>query len=390
MDDLQILNEEDNTEEIEDGISINRYTITSYKMDRSISDLLKWKDQGKLIIPDFQRDYVWDIKTSSKFIETILLGLPTPDIFVYKDTSNNTDQYYLVDGLQRISTIESYCKGFWQANNKDKPSNFYIKNKVSKWYKKKYKDLDQIDKEFFLDYSFGLTIFDSKEINDAKIKNYMTEVFERINTGSMKLSSQEIRNAIYDGKALKFIKKIANNRNFKTLIRFDKSYKERKKDEEFALRLFAYLEIYYQIKDIKSNDYSSTCLVEGYKESKITSSKKEMLNNYLYFANKGLINYELREKQISDALESIAKKDQYAFSGVNRDATNISDKKVQEVFSEALLIAVVLSENFNEINLNQMKINIWKTDELREKFTVATTSLENVKERVQYLLELIK
>ena len=127
------------TEEESDGIEISRYAITSYRTDRSVDNLIKWKEHDKLIIPTFQRDYVCKYKNCVKLIESILLGLPIPDLFVYKEIIDGNEKYNLIDGFQRISTIEAFKTGIWKKGTPDERK-FIITNKQSKWYGKTYDD----------------------------------------------------------------------------------------------------------------------------------------------------------------------------------------------------------------------------------------------------------
>ncbi len=78
--------EQDNLaqEESEESISIQRYAFNAFRIERSIRDILSWVDKGKIIIPEFQRDFVWNFNQSSRFIESILLGLPNTLTFVVK------------------------------------------------------------------------------------------------------------------------------------------------------------------------------------------------------------------------------------------------------------------------------------------------------------------
>ena len=73
--DLLKIEEDENSE----GIEIKRYAFNSFKIERSVRDILNWVEKGKIIIPEFQRDFVWSYNQSCKFIESILLGLPIPD-----------------------------------------------------------------------------------------------------------------------------------------------------------------------------------------------------------------------------------------------------------------------------------------------------------------------
>lgn len=365
-------------EEDVDGVEIARYAITSYRTDRSVDNLIKWKTQGKLCIPNFQRDYVWKYKTCVKLIESILLGLPIPDLFVYKEVSAGGEKYHLIDGYQRISTIEDFKKGIWKEGS-SMERRFKITNKQSKWYGKTYDTLSQEDKDFFDDYIFSLTIFDSPEKKESKKKLYMTEVFERINTGSMKLSEQEVRNAVYSGIAIEKIKEIAKGHSFVCLTQNDQRIADRKKDEEIILRFATYYLAYTRYKKGKNSFYDSA-------DTLFSSSKNEMLSNFLYFSNKNNINYEEILIHVADALNYIATFDPDAFYARSRDNTNLANR-VHEILAEALIISAIELKTFSkDANYFELlKKHIWEEETTRELFTTATTSLDNVEKRTDYL-----
>lgn len=90
----------------------------------------------------------------------------------------------------------------------------------------------------------------------------MYEIFERINTGSEKLTPQEIRNAIFPGEALTEIKDVCqNNISFKKLIAKDNSYNKRKKDQELLLRFLSYYYIYKLYKENKNTLFEESDLL---------------------------------------------------------------------------------------------------------------------------------
>lgn len=72
-------------------------------------------DDGDLIKPELQRKYVWNKLEASRFIDSILLGLPVPSIFLAKE---NDETKLIVDGYQRIMTVYDYMKGFFSKDNK--------------------------------------------------------------------------------------------------------------------------------------------------------------------------------------------------------------------------------------------------------------------------------
>ncbi len=134
--DTVLIDEENNS----DDSKIERYQINTFTQDRGIETLLKWYDNKKLILPEFQRDYVWTYQNSCRLIESILLNLPIPNIFLFKIKDQNGEKFLLIDGLQRITTINQYVKGVWKQGEKEKK--FKMQSPNEKWDKKLFKDLD--------------------------------------------------------------------------------------------------------------------------------------------------------------------------------------------------------------------------------------------------------
>lgn len=372
-------------EESEESICIQRYAFNAFRIERSIRDILSWVNKGKIIIPEFQRDFVWNFNQSSKFIESILLGLPIPDFFMFRliDNKEKSEKYILIDGLQRYTTIKQYVDGRYIQGNVDRP--FKINNKSSQWYKFGYDKLSDIDKDYFQDYSLKINVFDSVENSERMQKLYMTAIFERINTGSTKLSAQEVRNAIYTGDIIKEIKSDSSSPSFVELLQNDKAkYMQRCRNEEFYIRLLAYNRVYQQM--IKHSEY----FVDSDKDSKISSSKDLMLCNYLYYCNKGLINYKEEKEALFNILNIILQFSKNAFCTVKRDNDEISDR-IHEVFSEALVIALL---NGSEIKITQKvfddyKIKLWRDQETYISFFHSTTELNHIKDRVNYMKKIL-
>ncbi len=87
------------------------FEITSYPADYTIRVLVdKWQS-GQLVIPTFQRDYVWNLPQASRLVESFLLGLPVPQVFLYKE--RDTQKLLVVDGQQRLSTLAQFYRGIF-------------------------------------------------------------------------------------------------------------------------------------------------------------------------------------------------------------------------------------------------------------------------------------
>ena len=378
--DIDLAEEVDNSNDSK----IERYQINTFTQDRAIETLLKWYKNGKLILPEFQREFVWSYSNSCRLIESILLNLPIPNIFLFKVKDPEGEKFLLIDGLQRITTINQYVDGTWiQGDNKKK---FKVQSPNEKWNKKTFEKLDEEDKQFIYDYSIGTTIFESSSGNEIDQSNVIFSVFERINTGSERLSDQEIRNAVYGGELLAKLKDVSNNADFSKLIEQDGNLQKRGKNIELMLRFITYKHIFDKTKN------QCNLLVDNDTDSVITTSKKIMLNNYMFYSNKGAIDYKQELDDVLEAISVICSFDSSAFYAKARSNNEIGTK-VHEVFAEALLLAVI--ENDFKISISKEdfiaeKLKLWSDDSLIEPFKYKTTDTSTITRRVNYLLNTIR
>ena len=94
---------------------IEEYDITSSPRDLTPANIVDMIDAGIIEIPLFQRNYVWDIKKASKLIESLILGLPVPELFFYTEGDDN-NTYKIIDGQQRFLSIYFFVKGRFPKN----------------------------------------------------------------------------------------------------------------------------------------------------------------------------------------------------------------------------------------------------------------------------------
>lgn len=176
---------------------------------------------------DFQRKAgLWTTEQKSRLIESILLNIPLPAFYF---DSSNKEKWLVIDGLQRISTINEFV-----VQEKFKLKNLEF---LKDWEGKAFSDLP-----FSMRSTIEETNFNAYFVRKNTPKNVKYNIFKRINTGGLVLTSQEIRNALYQGKATKFLVKLSQNRNF--LIATSNSIKtDRMLDREFCLRYIAFTKL---------------------------------------------------------------------------------------------------------------------------------------------------
>ncbi|UCH98786.1 MAG: DUF262 domain-containing protein [Candidatus Aminicenantes bacterium] len=197
----------------------------------SIYEWLRKLKKGQLLLnPEFQRHLVWKDVQRSRFIESILLKITIPPMYVRQDKEG---KYTIVDGQQRTSTLRDFVEGKFKLRD--------------------LKVLKELNGKTFNDLDPGLkTAIEDKMLLFYIIKRdvplpMVYDIFNRINTGGTQLNRQEIRNCIYLGKATRLLKKLSEQEYFKLAIDYGISFK-RMKDREAVLRYLA-----FKISDYKKD-----------------------------------------------------------------------------------------------------------------------------------------
>lgn len=219
----------DSDEEIEEFEFSNSAQIFSKTSDPTIKGLYDKYKKGILDVqPDFQRDFVWDINKASKLVESVFLSIPLPTIYL----SEGSDTDYVIDGQQRLTSFFSFIDGKLPNGQK-----FVLKGlkKLTELNHHSYKDLPLKQQDVF--DSFGIRSVTFLKNSNPNLK---FEIFERLNTGSMQLNAQELRNCIYRGTYNELLKKLTSNQCFRQMTGL-KTNERRMKDVELVLRFSSFL-----------------------------------------------------------------------------------------------------------------------------------------------------
>jgi uncharacterized protein DUF262 len=177
-----------------------KYAITSYGADYPVDGLVRRVLAGDIVVPKFQRGYVWSLKEASRFVESLLLGLPVPSIFLSKE--KDSQQLLVIDGQQRLLTLRYFYEGIWPLTRKE----FSLKGVTSKFERETYKSLSQDDKRRLNDSIIHAIVIRQEQPSDDDSSIY--HIFERLNTSGVSLTPQEIRAAIYHGPFSDLLKEL--------------------------------------------------------------------------------------------------------------------------------------------------------------------------------------
>lgn len=204
------------------------YSITSYGADYPIDGLVKRIGAGDIEVPDFQRGFIWSKPKCDRFLESLLLGLPVPGIFLAREP--NSAKMLVIDGQQRLRTLESFYGGILRGRE------FTLGAGVQEQFRgKTYANLDEEDRRRLDDSIIHATVVRQDEPSDDQSSVYF--VFERLNTGGTLLQPQEIRTAIYQGGFNDLLAELNDYEPWRWV--FGKP-SPRMKDRELILRFFAF------------------------------------------------------------------------------------------------------------------------------------------------------
>lgn len=228
---------EDNNEIVfEDAESQDECEVlTSKKVDYKatdpeISDICQKIQSGKIVTtPDFQRQYVWPKEKATRLIESILLEIPLP--VVYLAETPDGKKRHVIDGQQRLTSIYSFRTGKFPDGKEFKLGKMTAFPELTG---KKFDDLSD-DLQEKID-STGIRLVTFTKDCDPELK---FNVFERLNTGAMSLNDQELRNCVYRGAYNDLLKELAADSQFKTLLGL-KGAEKRMIDVELVLRFAAF------------------------------------------------------------------------------------------------------------------------------------------------------
>lgn len=349
---------EENDFEIENIESENKdkeidnasYKIHTYGADfplQTLFDKIKDKD---IIVPTWQRRYVWNVNRASKLIESFLLGLPVPQIFLYNE--EESQDLLVVDGQQRLKTIYYFFNGEFEDG-----TTFYLKNVHQKWEGKRFEELDEVDKKRLKNCLLRATIF---EQTDPKDDSSIFEIFNRLNTGGMLLTEQEIRNCVIRGKINNFLNNLNLYENWRKLLN-KPAPDTRMRDVEMILRFLA--------------------LYEGWREYK--KPMKDFLSEYMK-NNKNLENgralflSEVFKKTIDNIYNNIGTSAFKIKAGIN---IAVLDSVCVSIATLGNDLSSELKDNFDKLKVNAAYI---------DSISKSTTDSDRVESRIKIALNIFK
>ncbi|MGH8478892.1 MAG: DUF262 domain-containing protein [Gammaproteobacteria bacterium] len=253
---------EDETGETDD-FPIKEYDITASPNDFNTSTMFSFIESGAVKIPGFQRNYVWDIKRASKLIESMIIGLPIPQIFLYEEARN---KFLVIDGQQRLMSIYYFIKQRFPRKEKrfelrrifDEKGTvpedvlhddaYFVKfnlqlterlpNRPNQLNKLNYGTLGELKTTFDLRTVRNIIIKQNAPDVDEDDSSSIYEIFNRLNTGGINLKPQEIRTSLYHSPFYDMLSRINLAERWRDLLGVAEPDLHMK-DIEILLRAFA-------------------------------------------------------------------------------------------------------------------------------------------------------
>lgn len=217
------------------------YTITAYGADFPVDGLVQRMESGDIVIPTFdpsvnldsdiegfQRRFVWTRAQMDRFVESLLLGLPVPGIFLVKEEPSNI--FLVLDGQQRLRTLAAFYRG--QTGG----STYRLRYVGDQFRGRSYGTLEPEDRRRLDNAIIHATIVRQDQPSNDQSSIYL--IFERLNTGGTQLQPQEIRVALYSGPFINLLRELNGNTAWRALLGVKSA---RLKDQELILRFFAML-----------------------------------------------------------------------------------------------------------------------------------------------------
>jgi len=219
--------------ELSDINDVDKQVVWQSK-DYSLREFMIMNDEGDLKLqPDYQRKFVTTTKIASKLIESVLMDVPIPVIYLAEERDST---FSVIDGQQRLTSFISFMRGQFPDGDNFRLTGLKVHSKYNR------KSFFELPKE--LQNKIKKTTIHTIIIKRESDEDIKFDIFERLNTGSTKLNEDEIRNTVYRGEYVKLLSELENNVNFHRLVRKENS-KKRMIYRGMILRFFALSEKSY-------------------------------------------------------------------------------------------------------------------------------------------------
>ena len=235
------------------------YDIIVSPVDYPLESLHRMMAEYKIVMPSFQRQYVWDRPRASRLIESFIMDLPVPPVFV---SEQKDGRLLVIDGRQRLETVHRFFKEeFREARNGKGAEKFRLVgiNPEGPLSNKAFSDLDPVSQRLLRNTVLRVVVI--RQMEPDKNPAAMHHIFERLNTGGMRMTGQEVRNCMYAGRLNDLLNDLNGIGEWRGLLGMPHRDR-RQRDVELILR---YMALFHSAAEYKSpmKDFLSSYMAKN-------------------------------------------------------------------------------------------------------------------------------
>ncbi len=327
-----------------------RRTVDFDTFDIQLQQLLWMLAEGQVsVAPAYQRQFRWDETRCSELIESLILGIPVPNLFM---ATNDDNTWETVDGVQRLSAIVKFAGDENLRNDLSLGHALELSNlkKLSLFNGLRFNNLPTLIQQHVRTRPIKVVT-----LNDKSDKIIRFDLFERLNKGGVSLTNQEIRDCVFQGRFADKLDELARTDDFQTIVKLSASKKKDGTLEECVLRFFAFTDRYREF------DHSVEDFLNGY--------MKDASNSF---------DYDTRQSEFKNVFSRLAE----VFPDGIRRPGGKGTTPINLYEGVAVGAALALKKNKD---LVVKDVEAWMdSDELRDFTTSATNSRNAVRGRIEF------
>lgn len=342
-------------------------TVKTQTIEYDLETLVKKiKREVIKLNPDYQRRHRWSNEISSRLIESLILNIPIPFVYISQDIDVDEEiedghaRYSVIDGQQRLTAIFDFFE------NKYPLTGLEVLEKLNDSY---YRDLPPFLVRRLEERSIRCLRIDSTV--DQQVKY---DIFERLNSGSVKLEAQELRNATCRGKFNDLIKVLSKIDDYRELISLSEAREKKMEDEELVLRYFS----------LSHND--------GYKEYK-SGFKKFLTSKMVDFNNFNDVQLKLMEMEFREVISFVkdfSKGDKPFSKYKNVDGKlGFMSNFNAAVFDAVMYLSKLAIANDKKIDLQEIR-GLFYDDEFFSSCEGSVNDISKITTRINKAAELVR
>lgn len=318
-----------------------RHKVDVDHLDLPIRELLRMAVAGELVtVPQYQRRFRWDAKRESRLIESILLGLPVPSMFV---ATNEDATWELVDGLQRVTSIRRFVADDEDTLLTDHGGPLVLEGleKLTEFNEVSFAEFPRPMQIAFLRRSLRVTALSDKSDYGVRF-----DLFERLNSGGVTLTEQEVRACTFRGPFIDMLRELSEYPEFQESVKLQPAHQNDGTREELVLKFFAYL----------------------WGRDSYDGRVKDFLNTFLE-ENRGRLDAELARRTFKEAVDILHEE----LGGEPLLRRGYGNTPLSQL--EAVLVGIA------ELKHQEKRIRFpqdWQNDELLKKYSTKGTNTKSM------------